>query len=120
MTGVCVEESYTQNKTCTTDMDCNNETSCLEGICTTMDSCISQQCQQEEFCKKVTCIRDNNNTFVPCSQDEDCDDGYACSSLDICIDPMHPLHICGEELSCGSKARCQDGTCTSLPNPGKI
>ena len=109
-----------RNSECTIDTDCTSGASCVDGMCILIDSCISEQCQQEEFCKKVTCIRDNNNSFIPCSQDEDCRDGYACSSLDICIDPLHPLHVCGEELSCGSKARCQNGTCFSLSKPGKI
>ena len=119
VTGVCVEKTYPQNRTCTTDMDCNNGTSCLGGLCTTMDPCISIQCQQEEFCQEGICIRDNNNTFIPCSQDEDCDEGFACSSLAICVDPFHPLHKCNEEVSCGSKAMCQTETCTPLPRPGK-
>ena len=117
--GVCIKESQALNKTCMTDMDCDNGTSCVDGMCTVLDQCVSKQCQQEELCKEVTCVRDNNNSFIPCTQDEDCSDGIACSSLDICVDPFHPLHKCNEEVSCGSNGMCQNETCAPLPGPGK-
>ena len=117
--GVCVEESFTQNATCTEDMDCYGGMSCVNGLCTLVEPCISLQCRQEEFCRQAACLRDNENSPVQCTQDEDCYEGYACSSLGVCVDPYDPLHECDEKVSCGSKARCQNGTCAPLPEPGK-
>ena len=117
MLGVCIQKKNIQS--CTNDTECDDGKSCVEGECAIVDSCISLQCQQEEFCQEGICLRDNNNSFIPCTQDVDCHDGYICFSLDICIDPHHPLYNCSGGLSCGSKAQCENDQCAQLPGPGK-
>lgn len=120
MAGACVEESYLQNETCTSDTDCSSKKICVEGMCMIVEPCITEQCKQEEFCQEGVCLRDNNESFVPCEDDSNCREGFACSSLKICVDPYHKLHNCSEDILCGSKAQCRDGKCTSLPKPGKL
>ena len=115
--GTCIKSSKRKGGLCSNDTDCISEEMCADGPC--MEPCTSEECLQEEFCKQGTCIRDKNNSLIPCTQDQNCPDGFACSLLGICVDPYHPLHNCSDGLSCGSKARCQNERCIPLPKPGK-
>ena len=114
--GTCIKSSKGKGGPCNNDTDCISEKMCADGTC--MEPCTSEECLQEEFCKQGTCIRDKNNSLILCTQDQHCQDGYACSLLGICVEPDHPLHNCRDGLSCGSEARCQNEKCIPLPNPG--
>ena len=85
----------------------------------TKEPCTDKECHQREFCRLGTCEKDGNGSFVPCMGDSDCPAGTACSTLDICVDPYHPLHVCNDDKFCGSHAQCMNGKCFPLYNPGK-
>ena len=114
--GTCLEGTYVQDKLCKNSIDCDDEEYCKDGLCTPC-STVSEECIWRKFCQIGTCLTDNDNSFVPCTDDSNCFAGTVCSSLKICVDPYHPLHNCSAGITCGLYGECRAGKCIPIRNP---